>query len=398
VNQDELDAAWSRVVDADGPGYVYSTGQLRSSWQALRSAIPATAGIYYSLKANPHPEIVRLLVQWGADVDVCSLGELQVVLAAGAAAESISYLGPGKTDAELRACVEHRVGTIVVESIAELGRLSAIAEDAGTQMDIVIRVNPSEAATGSRLAMGGRARQFGVDEEQLLELGPDDVHLPGIRVVGFHSYNGTRNLDAQSIVATSERLLEVFERLAARLRVPLLHANLGGGFGVAYHANETMLDLEELTVGLNRVVGAYEKAHPDGQVHFESGRFLVAPSGTYLTRVVDKKQSRGKVFVVCDGGTNHFLGASGGGSPLRRNFPAEVIGRDGHFRSGQTEPVEVAGPLCTPNDILLKNAELPAMEVGDRIAVRLAGAYGASASPLDFLSHDHPFAIFLEED
>jgi diaminopimelate decarboxylase len=398
MNQQQLNDAWPLIEEADKPGYLYSIASLRTAWQSLRSAIPLSAGIYYSLKANPHPVLVDHLYRWGADMDVCSLGELRTVLDAGVSPGSISYLGPGKTDAELSACIEHGVGTVVAESIRELQRLSLIAEAGGREINVILRVNPREAASGSRLAMGGRARQFGIDEEQLLELRPRDVEYPGVRVTGFHSYNGTRNLDAGAIVSTTARLLDIFEALASHLDVPLLQANVGGGFGIAYHESESDLDLAALADGLEAISDGFSAARPESRLHFESGRFIAGPSATYMTRIVDKKRSRDTTFLVCDGGTNQFLAASGGGSPMRRNFPARVITPEGHIRAGETEHVDVSGPLCTPTDILLKNADLPVANIGDRIAIGMAGAYGASASPVDFLSHEHPFAIFLEEE
>lgn len=398
MRPDYLETVWSQVPHDASAGYVYSLDGLRRAWERLRNAIPAEAGIYYSLKANPHPTIVERLSGWGASMDVCSLGELNAVLDSGVDPTDISYLGPGKTDEELAACVSRGVGTVVVESLRELDRLSRIAAESQREVDVVLRVNLSEVVVGSRLSMGGKPRQFGIDEEQLVVLEPSAIRFPAVRVIGFHSYSGTRNLSAKSIIETTRNTLASFERLAGRLGVMLRAVNVGGGFGVPYHDNESPLDLDVLRGGLKRVIAEFIDRNPSVKVFFESGRFIAAESGLYLTRVVDKKTSKGKTFLICSGGTNHFVAASGGGSPMRRNWPAWVLAPDGTARSEVAEKVDVSGPLCTPSDVLLKDAELARADVGDYVVIAMAGAYGASASPVNFLSHQPPYEVFPHEE
>lgn len=394
----QLIECWESIPKDELSGYVYSLGTVTENWINLKTAIPERSRIYYSLKANPSGTIVRHLNELGAYMDVCSMGELKTVLDQGVDPTQISYLGPGKTDFELIACVENRVGIVVVESINELTRLSAICRSRSTPIEAILRVNMEEPSRNNRLAMGGKPRQFGIDEERLLETSTHDLDDQYVKIIGFHSYSGTRNLDASSIVETTRNTLSTFHNLSAVLGVEIQVANVGGGFGVPYHDGEEKLDIDLLASGLDSVIGEFTKTHKEVTVCFESGRFLAASSGTFITQIVDYKISRGHRFLVCAGGTNHFYSAAGAGSIMRRNFPSTVIDcSSGQEVRGGVGRFDVSGPLCTPNDLLLRDVELPEPSIGDYIAINMAGAYGYSASMVDFLSHGHPFEYFIND-
>ncbi len=168
---------------------------------------------------------------------------------------------------------------------------------------------------------------------------------------------------------------------------------MGGGLGIPYFAGDTELDLAPIGAALGRRLQAVRPLLPEAQIVIELGRYLVGPAGIYVCRVIDRKISRGKVFIVTDGGLHHHLAASGNfGQVVRRNYPI-VIGNRATGPADET--VEVVGCLCTPIDVLGRSVALPAPEIGDLVVVQQSGAYGRSASPLNFLSHPEPAEIVV---
>lgn len=181
---------------------------------------------------------------------------------------------------------------------------------------------------GSGLTMGGKPRQFGTDEELLLAEGKGlAARYPNIRLMGVQVYLGTRILIEESVVENTRRILELAERLSTELGFPLETVDVGGGLGIAYFDNEKDLDVAELTAQLNPLIAAFRERHPDTRMIMELGRFLVAASGTYVTRVRYTKTSMGENFAVTDGGTNHHMAAVGIGSYVKRNFPMAALER-----------------------------------------------------------------------
>ncbi|MEO7177238.1 MAG: pyridoxal-dependent decarboxylase, exosortase A system-associated, partial [Allosphingosinicella sp.] len=161
--------------------------------------------------------------------------------------------------------------------------------------------------------------------------------------------------------------------------------NLGGGFGIPYFATEASLDVESVGAALAQTLANRPPILATSSFAIELGRWLVGESGVYLTRIVDRKVSRGKTFLVTDGGLHHMLAASGNfGQLLRRNYPVAIANR---FGAPAGEEASIVGCLCTPLDRLADDVMIPSAEVGDLVAVFLAGAYGLSASPAAFLGH-----------
>jgi diaminopimelate decarboxylase len=373
------------------PLYLYDGDRLRAQYAGLRERLHPALRIFYSLKANPNLAVTRTMRELGAGLELSSLAELATAQRAGAAGPDMLFLGPGKSRDEIAACLKAGAG-LIAESLPELAVIDEEARHRGGTAEVLLRVNPAFALKGGGLTMGGKPRQFGIDEETLDVLDPADLRRYGnVRVTGVHAYMGTRILAAAAIVENTRRILDLAERLAGRLGFALGTVDVGGGLGVAYHAAESDLDADELTAGINAVVAAFHAAHPDTRLVMELGRYLAAPAGTYLTRVRYVKESRGERFAVCDGGTNHHMAAVGIGSPFRRNFPMHCVGG-----GGPLVPWNVTGPLCTPNDTLGKAVGLPAdLAPGDLVAVARSGAYGPSASPVLFLSHGHPAEVLV---
>jgi diaminopimelate decarboxylase len=372
------------------PLYVYDGDTLRDVYEGLRDRLDPAVDIFYSLKANPNVSVCAVLAGLGAGMEVSSLAELRTAQWAGADPRDTIFLGPGKSTGELRACIEAGVHAVVVESFAELTALDAMAGPDG--VDAVLRVNPDFTTKGSRLSMGGKPRQFGIDQSQLHSARERIAALRRVRVGGIHIYMGTRNLDPTGIAHNTRSTFEVAERLSADLGIPLSTVDIGGGLGVAYFDNEKDLDLEETTAGINAAVADFRSRHPQTRVILELGRFLVARCGTYVVRVRYVKQSRGEWFAVTDGGMNHHMAAVGVGSFVKRNFPVRSLSRPDEPAA---ERYTLTGPLCTPDDVLGRQVALPEVRPGDLLGVERSGAYGPSASPVLFLSHGHPAEVLV---
>jgi len=376
------------------PLFVYDGRGITGALAELHRALPAGVEVFYSLKANPNISVCSLLAAHGAHAEVSSLTELETAVAAGVAPRDIIFLGPGKSRQELSACIDAGIYAVVAESFGELAELNRLAARAGTRQRVLLRVNPAGATPGMRLAMGGRPRQFGIDEAQLMTAGPLGPRYSALRLAGWHGYLGTRILDPATVVGNTARLLALAERLSSATGVGLEALDVGGGLGVAYHDGEQDPDLAELSTGLDAVVRPFRRRHPRTRLLFESGRYLVARAGVYLTAVRYVKESMGQRFAVVDGGTHQHMAAVGVTSVTRRNFPVLMVER------GAEPPVgdwQLAGSLCTPNDTIARNVPLPELRPGDLIAILRSGAYGPTASPAAFLGQGAPAEVLVHE-
>jgi diaminopimelate decarboxylase len=372
--------AWVEAA-GDTPLFVYDRALIAAQVARFRAAF-AGVDLHYAIKANPLPALLDTMAPLVDGFDVASKGELATAMAA-KPADRISFAGPGKRNDELAAAIE--VGaTLNAESEGEVARALAIGERLGVTPRIAVRVNPELELRGSGMRMGGRPSPFGVDAVQAAAL-VRVIRDAGADWRGFHIYAGSQALDAGAVAEAQAATLALAGRLAEEAgAVPPL-VNLGGGFGVPYFAGDVALDVEAVGARLAEAMAARPEILGETRFAIELGRWLVAEAGVYLTRVVDVKQSGGETFVVVDGGLNHQLAASGNfGTVVRRNYPLAHAGAMG---SELVEEVSVVGPLCTPLDRLGDHVGLPRLQVGDLVAVFLAGAYGASASPAGFLGH-----------
>ncbi len=365
----------------DTPLFVYDMAIVAARIARFRAAMPAI-DLHYAIKANPHADLLSAIAPLVDGLDVASSGELAKALAVKPAA-AISFAGPGKRDDELVAAITAGA-TLNVESEGEAARAFAIGDRLGLTPRMAVRVNPDIELRGSGMRMGGRASPFGVDAVRAAAL-VKAIVAAGADWRGFHIYAGSQALDPGAIIETQAATIELAARLANETGVTPPLVNLGGGFGVPYFAGDVALDVERVGEALAEALASRPAILAGTRFAIELGRWLVAEAGVYLTRVVDIKQSQGETFVVVDGGLNHQLAASGNfGTVVRRNYPLAVAARIGH---AATDTVSVVGPLCTPLDRLGDKIALPPVTAGDLIALFMAGAYGASASPAAFLGH-----------
>lgn len=374
------------------PFFAYDRALLTGRVESLRAALPADVELGYAVKANPMPAVVQHLsglVDW---LDVASAGEMRVALDTPTGAGRVSFAGPGKTDRELGQAIAAGV-TIELESESEAGRILTAGERLGIRPQVAVRVNPDFHVKGSGMRMGGGPQQFGVDAESVPSLlaslvGADlDLH-------GFHVFAGSQNLNAEILCEAQGKTVDLVLRLAEQAGEPIRYLNIGGGFGIPYFEGDEPLDLAAIGENLAQLMeGRIRPSLPDAHVVVELGRYIVGECGVYVTRVVDRKQSRGRTFLVVDGGLHHQLAASGNfGQVIRRNYPVAIGNRADHEPQ---ETATVVGCLCTPLDLLADEIALPAAEVGDLVVIFQAGAYGLTASPTAFLGHPVPAEILL---
>lgn len=374
------------------PFFAYDRAFLDQRVDRLRSALPARVELSFAMKANPMPAIVQHLASRLDRIDIASGLELQTALDTTIPADKVSFAGPGKTPAEIRQAVAAGI-LIEVESSTEFRRVIAAGDELGLVPNVAVRVNPDFAVKGSGMRMGGGPQQFGIDAEQVPAVLREYANA-GVDVLGFHVFAGSQNLNAEIIAEAQRRTVDLVSGLAEHLPSPVRYLNLGGGFGIPYVEKDRSLDLDAVAANLHQLVdGPITERMPEASPVIELGRYLVGECGVYVTRVVDRKVSRGKTFLVVDGGMHHQLAASGNfGQAIRRNYPV-IVGNRAELAS--EEVVTVVGCLCTPLDLLANDVELPTADIDDLIVIFQAGAYGLTASPTAFLGHPAPAEILV---
>lgn len=373
------------------PYYAYDRNLIRARVAELRAALPENVQLHYAMKANPMPALVAFMAGLVDGIDVASAGELKIALDAGTSPHEISFAGPGKREQELRQAVASGI-LINIESFREVDLLAEISRELSLPARIAVRVNPDFELKGSGMKMGGGPKQFGVDAEAVPEL-LERISDKGLAFEGFHLFAGSQNLKAESICEAQEKSYQLALKLSSHAPSPVRFLNLGGGFGIPYFPGEQHLELATIGENLRRLSNLARNDFPEASLVIELGRFLVGEAGIYVTRIVDRKISRGQTFLVVDGGLNHHLSASGNfGQVIRKNYPVTIATK---LNAVDTETVSIVGPLCTPLDILADRMNLPEATPGDLVVIYQSGAYGASASPQRFLGHPEVVEVLV---
>lgn len=380
------------------PLYVFSADTLRRRVERIRAALGARFELLWSVKANPSIAVTECLRLAGTGAEIASAGELEVALAAGHPAEHLRFAGPGKSDAELMTALARGLGTFHVESLDELQQLAQLsiehqrAREHQRPTGVAIRVNLPQELKGSRMRMGGRSSRFGIDSEHV----PEAVRMiqahDALTLRGLHVYGGTQCFDAAAFVAHATALTEQAARWEEELEVRFDELDLGGGFGMAVFQGDPTFDLELAAAGLHQLLAQHDRK---GRRWFiELGRYLAAPAGVFLSRVVRQKTSGELQHVVLDGGMHQAAAAAGLGTIVKR--PPLLVAAE-QLQEPTTRPVTIGGPLCTPADQFAEQIELPTLQTGDLVAILNTGAYGLTYSPTGFLSHATPAEVMVED-
>jgi diaminopimelate decarboxylase len=366
------------IAEAGGtPLFVYDNNIVGGQIAALRAAMPDGLAVYYSVSANPYEPLLNFLGRYVEGFRVVSRGELEHLKRAGLAGIGMTFAGPGKTDDELEAGIEAGA-TISVESEAEAGRAIRAGERVGIQPRLAVRVNPPFSIDDGRLSIGARPSPFGVDAERVPAL-VEGLLEAGVDWRGLHIFAAAQSLDDSALIEAHKAIIECAGDIVSALGIPLPELNLGGGFDVPVFAGQTAIDVYRMATALHDTVCHGPELLATTRLSIELGRWLVAESGVYLSRVLERTESCGETFLTTDGGGHHLLNATGCLTERGRgNYPLAVANR---FSAPAEEQVTVTGCLATPHDVFGDEISLPHVEPGDVIAIFCAGAYGLSASP-----------------
>lgn len=376
----------------DTPLYIYDEKVIRKYIRDLKNALPKNSSLYYSIKANPLKGICKIVNSENCGIEIASKGELSIALDCGFLPDNIIFSGPGKTLVELTTAIKNKIKYINIESYSEAKIINDIAKKENMFIKVALRINPSFSVSGSKIKMVGVPSQFGIDEEALNENIQLICALSNIEVIGFQFYLGTQNLNAKDIVNNTKESIKCAINLSKLYSIKLQYLNLGGGFGIAYFRKEKDLDLRILKDGLNYVFKNYNDILKHTYIIFESGRFLLAESGCFVSKIIYKKSCRNKKYLICDGGSNLHSSAAFLGRYVRNNFPIRIITE----KEGMEE-VTITGPLCTPSDIIGNNIKINVAEEGDLVVIEKSGAYGLTHSPILFLSHELPAEVLYND-
>lgn len=387
------------IADERGtPCFVYFMDEATARIEQVRRLFGGRFHVSFAMKSNPNAGILSRMRQHCDFLDISSGGELRRALEAGWETQRISFTGPGKRPEELEAAVRHGVGEVVVESVAEASTLHQYAASAGRRQPVLVRIAPQRVPPGFGVNMAGKPTQFGIDEEDVDAALEQISGMPWLEVQGLHIYSGTQCLDASSLLENYRIFADIFRRVCQEHDLTPRKLIFGSGIGIPYHANNQPVALDTIAPD---VVALLDGLRAEGRLAeatcvLETGRFLVGEAGVYLTRVLSRKVSRGSVICICDGGMNHHLAACGHlGGVLQRNYPIFRVEKSD--ASHPEETVDLVGPMCTSIDTLGQRVTLPTLAVGDVLGIECSGAYGLSASPVLFISHELPAEYIVEK-
>ncbi|MBP6057953.1 MAG: pyridoxal-dependent decarboxylase, exosortase A system-associated [Nitrosomonas sp.] len=373
------------------PFYAYDRQKITERIALLRQNLPPEILLHYAMKANPMPAVVQHLAGLVDGIDVASAGEMRIALDTILPPNSISFAGPGKKEHELRSAIAAGI-VLNVESDQEMELIAQLGEFLGITPKVAIRVNPDFELKSSGMKMSGGSKPFGVDAECVPDL-LMRLRKLGLNFIGFHIFSGSQNLNAAAIQETHAKTFQLGIQLADYAPSPVCLLNIGGGFGVPYFPGDKALDLAFIGENLRCLMPEVKRQLPDTRIAIELGRYMVAEAGIYVCRILERKLSRGQIFLVTDGGLHHHLAASGNfGQVIRKNYPV-IIGNK--VQGTEKEIVTVVGPLCTPLDILADQMQMARAAVGDLVVVLQSGAYGLTASPTAFLNHPMPLEVLV---
>jgi diaminopimelate decarboxylase len=363
------DADLTKIADETGtPFYVYSSAALEWHYRAIEAALPKTALIAYSVKANGNLAVLKTLAQLGAGADVVSGGELKKALAAAIPADKIVFSGVGKTQDEMKLALEAHIHQFNVESEPELEALNGVAQTLGKRAPITFRINPDvDARTHAKITTGTAESKFGIPWRRAREAYAKAAKMPGIAIVGIDMHIGSQISELRPFEAALSRIVELIAQLRGDGHT-IARMDIGGGLGVPY-AGETSLPMPEaygalvtrLTENLNVSLVA------------EPGRLIAANAGALVSRVIYVKQGETKLFAILDAGMNDLI------RPALYDAHHEILSVKENT-GGKTARYDVVGPVCESSDIFARALQMPPLTAGDLVAIMTAGAYGAVMS------------------
>ncbi|MDA3812079.1 MAG: diaminopimelate decarboxylase [Spirochaetaceae bacterium] len=369
------------ITEIGTPLFIYDAQTIKDRYNYLRENLPEQVDIFYAMKANPNIAVMKLLVNLGAGVEVASEGELYACGKIGVDPKNIVFAGPSKTKEDISLAIDLGLYALNAESAGEINRINEIARNKNKVMDIELRINPEFEIEGAAVNMGGGSKKFGIDSESIEDVIREVSNLKNIRLQGIHIYAGTGIQNSNGFLSNMENCFTLAEEINKR-NFKILSIDIGGGIGIPYSEKDESLSIEGISDRINHIIKKYKFIKENNtRIIVEPGRYLVGQCGLYVTTVIDKKHSRGKEYLLVDGGAQHLLRPA----LLGQTQPTYNISR----KQEKFGLFDVGGSLCTSIDFLGKDIQLPEnSDVGDYIGVFCSGAYGYTESMPLFLSHD----------
>ena len=384
------------VKNFETPLYVYDFDAIEARLVALRSLVHPKIKLFYAVKANSNLHLLANLKPLVDGLDVSSGGEIKQALLADYRGADLSFAGPGKTAGEIELALRSDCASLSIESTDDLTRVIRTCQKTGKKANISLRINPQTAVKEFAIKMGGIPSPFGIDEEHAADI-IDLIHKndESLNFLGFHIYAGTQCLSIDGLTQNIANVLEVVEKICRENDLAPARINFGGGLGIPYFSSDVAFDLKELSRFVNRAVTQFDTRRSQMVDYImELGRYIVGPFGYYLSRVLAVKETRGRKFVILDGGMHHNLPPSGNfGQIISKNYDIQNLSKP----TAAKEKVDIVGCLCTTLDRLANRIEIGSPEAGDVMAIKNSGAYGLTASPVFFLGHETPREILIKE-
>ncbi len=371
------------IKNTKKPFFLYDGEILEKKYKLIKDNFPEEIDVFFSMKANPNINFIKIFKNIGAGLEIASVGELTACLKMGVNPKKIVFAGPAKSIEGLTLAVENSIYSINIESIQELKRVDKIAEKLNKKQVVNLRINPKFKIENSLLQMGGGAMKFGIDEDQLIELKEEMNSFKNIIIDGIHVFAASQILKEELIIEYFENAFKLLRKVENTIGIKVKTIDIGSGFGIDYEKKNNELNMVSIGKNLKDVFNKNRDIldRDNFKVILESGRYLSAESGVYVTEVTDIKTSIDKKFVLVKGGINHLLRPA----LIKHSHKIEVLNEN-----IENDVVSIGGQLCTGLDFFAIDQILPKMEIGDIITILDAGAYGYSESMLYFLSHDFP--------
>ncbi len=363
------DVAISDIIAQHGtPAYIYSRATLERHWHAFDKAFGEHPHlICFAVKSNSNIALLNVMARLGSGFDIVSQGELERVLAAGGEAVKVVFSGVAKSHSEIARALEVGIRCFNVESVSELKRINEVAGQLGKIAPISLRVNPDvDAKTHPYISTGLKENKFGVSVKEAREVYRFAKTLPNVKITGMDCHIGSQLTELQPFLDATDRVIVLMEQLKQD-GIELHHLDLGGGLGVPYNGETPPHPTEYAAALLNKL-----KAYPNLEIILEPGRAITANAGILVTKVEYIKQNEDRHFAIVDTGMNDMI------RPALYEAYMQIIEVNPSLVR-EKAVYDVVGPICETSDFLGKQRELAIAE-GDLIAMRSAGAYGATMS------------------
>ena len=376
----------------DGPKYVYNLNEISHSYSSLKKSLPTFSKLYYSMKANPNEGVVNYLHKLGAGIECSSWGEISKALKSGVNKKNIIFTGPAKKNEELVQFIKKKTGIISIESLNEFKRVSSLSKKLNKNIDCIIRINPENIDIKSSIKMMGVSSQFGIDSKKFLQ-NYKLFNSSKTNILGFHFYSASNVISNKDLLKMFFNCIDLSLKIEKLLKIKIKLLNLGGGFASPYGRKGKRKNYSNIKKPLEKkLINSFgEERIKSLNLIFESGRYLVGTCGGLICKVIDKKISKNKKYIILDSGINNLAGMSSINRLPKLDPDIVLINR----KEKKKETFDIVGPLCTPLDFWSRSALSYKLKINDLIFVPNVSSYGLSASLILFLSHDIPNELLL---